>query len=130
MGQDFRAKITFSRGENLNKLISSKDRKLDISLESHLAERGYIIGTIDYGVDNLGKREYGILILVKSTLVDGLSLETRGYKIENPAFPNQPTADQFFDERQFEAYRELGFKIGTDMIEQAQLKNLIATVRV
>ena len=71
----------------------------------------------------------GIIILAKSTRVDGLSPETRGYRKEHPTFPEQSTADQFFHERQLEAYRELGFKIGTDMINQARLKDLIATVR-
>ncbi|KIC20218.1 hypothetical protein RA20_10150 [Leisingera sp. ANG-Vp] len=31
-----------------------------------------------------------------------------GYRRANPAFPNQSTLDPFFDEQQFEAYRELG----------------------
>ncbi|MCH8347080.1 MAG: hypothetical protein IH901_01080 [Proteobacteria bacterium] len=33
------------------------------------------------------------------------------YKAVNEVFPNQSTADQFFDERQFEAYRELGYQL-------------------
>ncbi len=30
------------------------------------------------------------------------------YRRENPAFPHQSTADQIYDEAQFEAYRRLG----------------------
>jgi hypothetical protein len=30
------------------------------------------------------------------------------YRRQNPAFPHQTTADQFYDEAQFEAYRALG----------------------
>jgi hypothetical protein len=33
-----------------------------------------------------------------------------------PAFPDETTADQFFDEGQFEAYRELGFVIADRML--------------
>ncbi|MEM9315766.1 MAG: hypothetical protein AAGA95_14160, partial [Pseudomonadota bacterium] len=33
------------------------------------------------------------------------------YKAENPDFPQETTADQFFDEVQFEAYRALGYVI-------------------
>ncbi|TAJ93821.1 MAG: hypothetical protein EPO31_06465 [Gammaproteobacteria bacterium] len=34
------------------------------------------------------------------------------YKSRHPDFPHQSTADQFFDEQQFEAYRALGFLVG------------------
>jgi hypothetical protein len=33
------------------------------------------------------------------------------YKAMNPDFPHQTTADQFFDERQFECYRALGYMV-------------------
>ncbi|HSH74434.1 MAG TPA: hypothetical protein VLA09_01925, partial [Longimicrobiales bacterium] len=54
----------------------------------------------------------GDLIYVKTTLVDGLSITTEGYRDANPDFPDQTTADQFFDSEQFEAYRDLGYRIG------------------
>ena len=81
------------------------------------------------GDGNGGLRESGTLILVKTTMVRGLSLETRGYKGEHPAFPDESTADQFFDEQQFEAYRELGFRIGSEMVAGARLKDLVGTIR-
>ena len=34
------------------------------------------------------------------------------YRKVNPNFPHDPTADQQFDEPQFESYRELGFLAG------------------
>ena len=34
------------------------------------------------------------------------------YARTNPGFPNQSTVDQFFDEAQFESYRQLGLSIG------------------
>ncbi len=39
-----------------------------------------------------------------------------GYKKAHPAFPDESTADQFFDEKQFEAYRVLGFHLGRQMV--------------
>jgi hypothetical protein len=33
------------------------------------------------------------------------------YKAKNPSFPQESTADQFFDETQFECYRALGYRI-------------------
>ena len=41
---------------------------------------------------------------------DELSYMAR-YKAKNPSFPQESTADQFFDETQFEAYRALGYLI-------------------
>ena len=45
------------------------------------------------------------------------------YATQNPAFPNQSTADQFFDERQFEAYREAGYAAGAGMIRENRKQN-------
>ncbi len=51
----------------------------------------------------------GRLVYIKSTMIEDLSFTTRGYKAENPDFPHETTADQFFDPQQFEVYRELGY---------------------
>lgn len=51
------------------------------------------------------------LVYIKPCLISGLSEDIYGYQRQNLSFPHQSTADQFFDERQFEAYRELGFQI-------------------
>ena len=47
----------------------------------------------------------------------GLDLLLRGYKGANRDFPDQTTADQFFDEEQFEAYRELGYHLAGTLID-------------
>jgi hypothetical protein len=48
-------------------------------------------------------------------------LRTKSYKLEYPRFPDQPTSDQFFDESQFAAYRDLGYTIASDMIDKCDL---------
>ncbi|MDD5241746.1 MAG: hypothetical protein PHG47_08520 [Sulfuricella sp.] len=53
------------------------------------------------------------LIYVTTLVVDGLPEDIYGYRCAHPEFPDEPTADQFFDEAQFEAYRELGYRIGS-----------------
>ena len=80
------------------------------------SERGYMVATIHYA-DN---RE-GTLVYLKSTLIQAASFKVKGYKAQNPAFPDQSTADQFFDDVQFEAYRELGFEIADSMINDPKL---------
>jgi hypothetical protein len=65
----------------------------------------------------------GVIVYVNTTLVENLPEEDTtpmenltediyAYQRKNPAFPDQGTGDQFFDEQQFEAYRELGLKLG------------------
>ncbi len=54
----------------------------------------------------------GLLIYAKSTLTGDEPPDVRAYAAANPAFPHETTADQFFSEQQFEAYRRLGEHIG------------------
>jgi hypothetical protein len=89
------------------------------------AEKGYFVGTIDYGRRAGGPwPEKGTVIYLKATMIDALSMTAKGYKGANPDFPNQTTADQFFDEEQFEAYRELGYRIAEQMIGDLGLETL------
>ncbi|MBI2313732.1 MAG: hypothetical protein HYU77_14625 [Betaproteobacteria bacterium] len=52
------------------------------------------------------------LTYLTTTLIDGLSEDIYGYRRAHSSFPDETTQDQFFDEAQFEAYRELGFQVG------------------
>ncbi len=45
------------------------------------------------------------------------------YRRRNPAFPHQSTADQVFDEQQFEAYRCLGEHITADLFSPELLSD-------
>ena len=59
----------------------------------------------------------GILIYVKSALTKDVPVDIRQYRDAHPAFPHESTADQWFDEDQFEAYRHLGQRIGEAVCE-------------
>ena len=52
------------------------------------------------------KRHY--LILIKPTLTGDEPEDLTNYQSANPTFPEQTTAEQFFDEAQWESYRRLG----------------------
>jgi hypothetical protein len=56
--------------------------------------------------------ERGWLVYLKSSLPAKLPADVENYRWANPGFPHQATADQWFDETQFEAYRKLGLEIG------------------
>lgn len=54
------------------------------------------------------------LIWLKPCRLADVSIDVAAYGLTNPSFPHQSTANQFFDEEQFESYR----KLGQQMIER------------
>ena len=55
--------------------------------------------------------EDGILIYLKPSLSGDEPADVHHYAAENHGFPHQATADQFFNESQFESYRRLGLHV-------------------
>jgi hypothetical protein len=55
---------------------------------------------------------HGYLLYLKLSLTGNDGEFLRRYRLDEPAFPHHSTADQFFSESQFEAYRSLGEHIG------------------
>jgi hypothetical protein len=55
-----------------------------------------------------GEGEDGRLVYVKPVMDEWQSVDLDHYHVSSRDFPQQPTADQFFDEAQFESYRRLG----------------------
>jgi hypothetical protein len=92
--------------------------------DARRAERHYLAGTITYSAAHLrrlhgvsmaearemaaGGDHTGYLILVKPMRGGEDAVDVRQYGFENQDFPQQTTADQWFDESQFESYRKLG----------------------
>jgi len=65
------------------------------------------------------------ILVLKPRLIASLPPDVLNYASTNPDFPNQTTADQFFDEAQFESYRQLGLSVaqrvfgnGTDVNDE------------
>ncbi|WHZ09920.1 MAG: hypothetical protein OJF60_000359 [Burkholderiaceae bacterium] len=56
------------------------------------------------------------LVFVKPRLTQNASLDLVQYQATHPAFPQEPTADQFFDEAQWESYRKLGMSLGDALL--------------
>ena len=55
--------------------------------------------------------ETGWLVVLKSSLTGDELARLAEYRRLNTEFPQQNTVDQFFDDNQFESYRELGYHI-------------------
>ena len=60
--------------------------------------------------------EIGRVLYVKACLTGDESVDITEYHARNPHFPHESTGRQFFDEAQFEAYRQLGHHIGSVLL--------------
>ena len=59
----------------------------------------------------------GCLIYIKPAFYGSEPVSVYNYAQTDAAFPHQTTADQFFDEAQWEAYRKLGEHIGNHLFQ-------------
>jgi hypothetical protein len=63
--------------------------------------------------------DIGLLLYLKLSVTGNESELIRRYRRIHPDFPHQSTLDQFFDEEQFEAYRQLGVHVADGMFSHA-----------
>ena len=89
------------------------------------AKQGFIMADILYP-----GRKPGKFIYIKSSFFRELSADLYGYKQNQPEFPNEPTSDQFFDEKQFEAYRELGYQTAWQMMNSDVVQKDLTMARL
>jgi hypothetical protein len=61
------------------------------------------------GLDPTPESRAGVLLWIKPVVRDRDAADVRQYKLADPDFPQQSTADQWYDEIQFESYRRLGY---------------------
>ncbi len=120
---DFGATIRFNKKYCLSKLLPGSSTNDNIAtIKYQLAERGFALADINYHDE---EKTFGKLIYIKSTLTAGLPADIYGYKSANPSFPNQTTANQFFNEEQFEAYRELGYQLTWQMLNNKKCRKIL-----
>ena len=81
-------------------------------VESGDSRSHFLLCKIDYGP---GLK--GFLLYIKSSMTGNESEFLRKYRTENPAFPHESTAQQLYDETQFEAYRALGQHIAENLFQ-------------
>ena len=104
--------------ENLANL--QRKARIDLGIEiqfSHLnhlrpnleeySKTHFVLGTVHYPHD-----EPGLFLYIKASLTGEEPEDILAYRRGDFVFPHQTTADQFFDEEQFESYRRLGEFIG------------------
>jgi len=135
VGQDFGATVHFDmkvRKPGTTEFEDSSPAQMIASAKltdypkgAEFAEKGYFVARIDYGErGEKGWPKTGILIYLKSSLILDLAIGAKGYRGAHHDFPNESTGDQFFDDEQFEAYREVGYRICAQMIGELGLDEL------
>jgi hypothetical protein len=110
---DFGVTIEFE--DELEKLMPSTDLDSAYGKRFLFSQSGYSVGRIHYPASELGPVKEGKIFMVRATLVKDLPPQIYSYRAQHEEYPNESTVDQFFDETQLEAYRELGLKL-TDQL--------------
>jgi len=94
--------------------------KIDINLDDlRLNEQGLSRSHFRFCRIEYPGLEYGYLLYVKLSLTGNEGEFLRRYRLDEPDFPHHSTADQFFSEAQFEAYRSLGEHVGDKIFLRA-----------
>jgi hypothetical protein len=86
-------------------------REIVPQLPDEFSRAHCVVGDILYERTDPGAKN-GTLLYVKPSLIATDYAEVLNYRKANKEFPHQSTADQWFDETQFESYRSLGYRIG------------------
>ena len=87
-------------------MVKVRLKKDSTDTQSHV-----VAGTIDYP-----DTEQGIFIYLKTSVIGDEPEDILAYRRKNSTFPDESTGDQFFDECQFESYRQLGYMTGKSML--------------
>ncbi len=118
---DFGAKIEFDPEYPLSDLIPGSGPAQPDALDAkyRLAKRAFALGTIHYRYGH-SEMPRGKIVYIKTTMIPALPADVTSYKATHPEFPDESTSDQFFDEAQFEAYRELGYRAGCQWLEHEE----------
>ncbi len=87
-------------------------------LNARLSRSAVAVADVEYPeafavTEDEAPSRHGTLIVAKALLTPDMPYELLTYALKETAFPRQSTGDQFFDHAQFDAYRALGFHIGT-----------------
>lgn len=112
---------------DLNIQIDIDVSKVDRLQTTEFSSSYYAVGKIGYsrtdqllpGVTPDNRPADGTLLYIKPCLLGNEHADVLNYRKSNKDFPHQTTADQWFDETQFESYRSLGYRIGMMAFKKA-----------
>jgi hypothetical protein len=91
----------------------------------------FAIAAIRYSCVDTGAED-GVLLYIKPAIYGDEPQDVLHYKRSHDTFPHETTADQFFDEAQFESYRALGSFVMDRVLETGKdtidLKTIVRTI--
>ena len=111
-------------GNAIRKCRSDFGVEIDLDLaqlrpdDSGLSGAHCAVGTIHYPKTSTKPESTGVLLYIKSSLTGDEPSDLLEYRKLHEGFPHQSTADQWFDESQFESYRRLGYHISQKVFER------------
>ena len=106
------------------------DGFLAVQKESDVSRTHVVYGEIRYQEEHLRRlglphdHRNGIIVWVKPSVTAMNAADVRQYRRTHIDFPQQSTADQWYDESQFESYRKLGYESACDAFGDRLLKPL------
>jgi hypothetical protein len=112
-------------GTDLHIGIDLNVSNMELRAGTDLCGASCAAGTIRYshadkdGVD-------GTLLYIKPAILGTENADVLNYRKAHPDYPHQSTADQWFDEAQFESYRSLGYHIAKCALAQAAAASRMA----
>lgn len=115
---DFDAEIEFYAHAEAQRLFNlPEDGAIQVlspdDMANQDARRGVLLARIRYRARQVATdRREGTLLIVKPRLHAALDLDLLAYARRHTRFPHDSTADQFFDEPQWESYHRLGEDMG------------------
>ncbi len=92
--------------------------RMELVKGGHLCGASCAAGTIRYSQTDEGGAD-GTLLYIKPAIVGSENADVLNYRKAHPDYPHQSTADQWFDEAQFESYRALGYHIARCAVAKA-----------
>jgi hypothetical protein len=88
--------------------------------ESKYSKTHYMFCRVHYPDGSIG-----LLLYVKLSTTGNEAEMIKRYRLIHPDFPHQTTLDQFFDEEQFEVYRQLGVHVMSGLFSKALMDKTI-----
>lgn len=120
---DLGAEIEFYPRAEAARLFSLAGSGISVLSPDDIADdtsgRGVLLARIRYrGASGAGGEREGTLLVIKPCLHAALDLDLLAYARRHPHFPHDSTADQFFDEAQWESYQRLGEDLGLALYDR------------
>ncbi len=125
-------RMTFAALTTLQRLAAiDLGVKIDINLDDlRLNARGYSRSHFRFCRISYPDGGTGYLLYLKLSLTGNEGEFLRRYRLDEPAFPHHSTANQFFTETQFEAYRSLGEHVGDKLFLHALVGNMATSADI